>query len=628
MNYWVNLSVIFVIVGFVMFIVALRMVQQRKNTQLFNGDDDRADYKFEVLMEFIKKRMTDITTANLYAENLSEEEFKRRTRRRQELKDALKNCNTGDISSKIYVREYIYELLLNEYGINEEKINWIIPFDNPNEMSAREKFETVLHLAVKKHGNGGLGYLIEAYNLSTPKADKTYRITAEDVDNLYKDIIKGRDLQFEDKLRVVTQIIYSHYKGFGIVDEIRDMAIDGVSGGVSGLPRRMNTYSSYFESDVPLLEKATEVPRDGMNSAWFMYRGKSIHLSFLSFEHEAELRRVVTNVYKYGSPGQLSESRPSIINEMYDGSRITVIRPKLSESWAFFIRKKFDARLLTLPELITHDNSELPIKLIEYLMMGERTCAITGPQGSGKTTLLLAMVKHMHPALNLRVQETSFEANLRTLYEDRNILSFQETDSMSGQDGLDLSKKTDGDVTILGEVATDPVAAWMIQTAQVASRFTLFTHHAKTFSNLVQALRNSLLKVGMFNNEGIAEEQVIKVLEFDIHPDSEINGERYLERITECMAIEYEDESLTMGAIKSAVTSEQKLDALIGVASTYFSQQTQRKRYIEKNIIEFQDGRYVAVNPISEKRQLEIEKRLTPEERVEFREFINKYWGN
>ena len=33
--------------------------------------------------------------------------------------------------------------------------------------------------------------------------------------------------------------------------------------------------------------------------------------------------------------------------------------------------------------------------------------------------------------------------------------------------GLDVQKKTDGGVNILGEVATDPVAAWMIQMAQV-----------------------------------------------------------------------------------------------------------------------------------------------------------------
>jgi hypothetical protein len=47
----------------------------------------------------------------------------------------------------------------------------------------------------------------------------------------------------------------------------------------------------------------------------------------------------------------------------------------------------------------------------------------------------------------------------------------------------------------------------MIQAAQVASLFTLFTHHAKTFPDLVFALRNSLLKAGVFSQEKMAEQQ-------------------------------------------------------------------------------------------------------------------------
>ncbi|MFJ7890547.1 ATPase, T2SS/T4P/T4SS family [Lysinibacillus xylanilyticus] len=598
----------------------------RKNGKLSGYDtkNDRALYNYGSILAFIKKRMNELTTSNLYEENLSEEEFKRRTRRRQELKDALKNCNTGDLSSKIYVREYIYDLLSSEYGYTEESINWTIPFDNYRQMSSREKFETLLYVFSKEHGNKALAWIIDTYELAEPKKDGGYHITAEEIDSIYKKQIRTGNLKFEDKLNVISQIIYSQYKGFGIIDEIRDMAIDGVSGGVSGLPKRMTTA---YESDAELLVESAERP-SGMESAWIMYKGKSIHLRFLSFEHESEIRRVVTNVYKYGYPGQLSESRPSIINEMHDGSRVTVMRSKLSESWAFFIRKKYDAKLLTLDELIKQPNKELPIKILEYLMKGNRTASITGAQGSGKTTLLMAMVGHIHAALNLRIQETSFELNLRALFPTRNILSFQETDNVSGQEGLDLQKKTDGHVTILGEVATDPVAAWMIQSAQVASLFTIFTHHAKTFADLVEALRNSLLKVDIFNDEKLAEKQVVKVLEFDIHLSQGYDGYRFIERITECLPIEYEDESVIKDKLHQVTTKEEKWDAFVEVGITYFRQQTQQKQYIERNIIEFRDGDYVPVHPISEQRQKEIELLLSPEDRIAFKEFIQTYWGN
>ena len=39
----------------------------------------------------------------------------------------------------------------------------------------------------------------------------------------------------EDKLEIIAQAVYEKYKGLGVIDEIRDMNIDGVSAGVSGV---------------------------------------------------------------------------------------------------------------------------------------------------------------------------------------------------------------------------------------------------------------------------------------------------------------------------------------------------------------------------------------------------------
>ena len=82
----------------------------------------------------------------------------------------------------------------------------------------------------------------------------------------------------------------------------------------------------------------------------------------------------------------------------------------------------------------------------------------------------------------------------------------------------------------------------MIQAAQVASKFTLFTHHAKTFPDLVTALRNSMLRAGVFKDEKTAEEQVVQVLNFDIHLVKDFRGNRYIERVTECIPVEERNE--------------------------------------------------------------------------------------
>jgi pilus assembly protein CpaF len=154
-------------------------------------------------------------------------------------------------------------------------------------------------------------------------------------------------------------------------------------------------------------------------------------------------------------------------------------------------------------------------------------------QGCGKTTLLMALVEYIPPEYTLRVLELAFELHLRRWYPKRNIVTFRETDEIDGWQGLELQKKTDGAVSIIGEVASARVAAWMVESGQVGSLFTLFTHHAKTTRALILSLRNSLLKEGSFSNERIATEQVVNVVNFDVHLHLDREGRRFIERITQ-----------------------------------------------------------------------------------------------
>jgi len=139
----------------------------------------------------------------------------------------------------------------------------------------------------------------------------------------------------------------------------------------------------------------------------------------------------------------------------------------------------------------------------------------------------------------------------------------------------------------------------MIQAAQVASKFTLFTHHAKTFPNLVTALRNSMLRTGVFTDEKTAEEQVVQVLNFDIHLVKDYRGNRYIERITECIPVE-EKNNYTFDH-HNEPTMEGKMDKFIDNATNYFTKITETETYHAVNIVEFVDGEYVIKNRISDK---------------------------
>ena len=238
----------------------------------------------------------------------------------------------------------------------------------------------------------------------------------------------------------------------------------------------------------------------------------------------------------------------------------------------------------------------------------------------------MGMIENIYETMNIRVQETAFELHLRKIYPTRNILTFRETETISGQEGLDVQKKTDGSVNIIGEVATDPVASWMIQAAQVASKFTLFTHHAKTFPNLVTALRNSMLRTGVFKNEKTAEEQVVQVLNFDIHLTKDFRVKRYVERITECIPVEEKNE-YTFDHRKEK-TLEGKFDKFFDNATRYFEKITDRQLYTYRNILEYVDGEYIITNPITEANLREMRLNMDETDLESFDEFVEKHWGN
>ena len=618
--------IVIVLLGTAMLLMRSITNKKEQETEQDIQLDDKT-YTLEKITEFVKRRLDEITKINLYDIGLSEEELKRRKKKKYELKKALKGCTYGDVNDKKYVKELIYDLLLKEYGIDETNISKAIPFDVPSLLTDQDKFDILLYMYKKDFGYEALTQLIKKYNLAVLKyisgeTKPSYVITGAEISDIFEK--EQLVLSFSDKLNVVVQRIYQHYKGYSSIDEIRDMNIDGVSGGVSGLPESF--LSQVAQTDGDYLDQVLEnkVPR-ACDSIWIFFQGKSIRLAFLSFGTESELKRVCQNIYKYNNPGQLSDTNGYKINEMKDGSRVVVVRPSFSETWAFFVRK-FDVKRATLEQLITFPGKDKAIDLLKFLVKGARIVSVTGEQGCGKTTMLMGMIENIYETMNIRVQETAFELHLRKIYPTRNILTFRETETISGQEGLDVQKKTDGSVNIIGEVATDPVASWMIQAAQVASKFTLFTHHAKTFPNLVTALRNSMLRTGVFTDERTAEEQVVQVLNFDIHLVKDFRGRRYIERVTECIPIENKNE-YTFDHRKEK-TLEGKIDKFFDNATHYFTKVTDRQLYNYVNIMEYVDGEYVLTNKISDQNIKEMRANMDETDVEAFDKFVEENWGS
>ena len=181
------------------------------------------------MTNFVKKRLDEITKINLYDIGLSEEELKRRKNKKYELKKALKGCTYGDANDKKYVKELIYDILYREYGVDETNISKAIPFDVPSLLTAKDKFDIILYMYKNEFGTESLTEIIKKYKLADLRYLKgntkpCYVITEEDINKIFEK--ENFVLTYEDKLKVLVQRIYEGYKGYSVIDEIREMNID------------------------------------------------------------------------------------------------------------------------------------------------------------------------------------------------------------------------------------------------------------------------------------------------------------------------------------------------------------------------------------------------------------------
>ena len=559
----------------------------------FDEENDFTD--IDTLKEKIAEQFAMMQKQDVRERNLTKKQYEQNQRHKAELRYSLKEAAYGNSVAKKKIKAYIVNMLTDPslgMGINSENINDIIPFEHESELHAEDKFEILLYIyanLVKDEvgrplGKGNFSRIVKDFNLLDPvvvNGDVMYDFTAERLNHVYHEVQKKYHLSFTDKMNILAQRIFEKYKGFGIVDTLLDTGLDEIDCGVSGISK-----DGYEVTSAQNLTYSYQ-------SIWVTISGIKLRLSCISFDSQEELVRVTQNIYKYGANKVLNKKTGKVISTMKNGNRITVARPPFNTSYAFWARK-FDSASSLEPEFMfkgvpkmvngklqVHGNAEIPQLLIKWLIKGERTCAITGSQGTGKTTMLKSIVRYIPAHLSIRVQEISAELNLQYAYPHRNIVAFQETETISSQEGLNFQKKTNGDVNIIGEVAEAIQTNFVIQTAKVASRFALFTHHGKTADAMVAALANDLLNptCGIYKEKKEAIETVAETINIDMHLTNS-KGDRYMERITEIIP-----------AKKTKYPTEVQANATPDDdAREYYKRITDRELFQCQNIMEFDEA--------------------------------------
>jgi len=595
-------TIVAIVAGLVIFYTRMR----KEQSEIYNA----VEMTFDKLLETVKNDLSELVKEDTFTGS-SEAEFNSLLRRKTRISNALRDSISGLDSAKDIVIDLIYNVVTKNLP-TEDDILSVIEF-NSEFLDPHIKFEVLMYRYKKEHGRKALSVFMDKYGLAEAKRvieDKTrssYVITTEDIYEIYEK--EAPELDYVDMAKILSVLIFQKYKGFGCIDTIREMDINGVNIGASG----------------SILTHLRAQKHVAHNSIWIYYKGKYIHFRFLNMGSEEETRRIVQLVCRYNNPGPLTEKRGFIVNTMYDKSRVLALCPPLSEYWACFIRK-FEVTPLNLHQLIYKDyitNWELAEGMIRFLMRGQITTAFTGRQGSGKTTMMAAAVQEIDPRYTLRIIEMAPELYLREMYPERNILSLQETSTISASMAQDALKKSDAAVSLVGEVATDDVAMRMIQLAQVASLFTMFSHHANTPEDLVYAIRNSVANAGGITNIKTAEQQVIDVLKVDVHPDFTPDGKRFIARISEIVKLSE--------AVPYPDVSKKDLDYSKAVLDReYYSRMTDRQTFTTRCLIRYDmaTDAYVAEELPSEgliKYMLSV---MPIEFQDEFKRFIKTQWAH
>lgn len=509
------------------------------SAKFMQGEDEsnlsvELDPTLDDLKLIVARSIGNFLNQDFSNQNLSETEYNNKLAAKKRLRRAKEEAAYGDLEYKAMIKQYIKSIITtNEViKVSELNINKFIPFNDPDSLSPSHKFCILLFSYQLLNGTESLTKMFEDFgwkhsSVITDKMVNEAYDKAMDVEYCMEHNIPTglTDLTYDQQLDYMSQKLFEVYTGFGIADMLTETDIDEIDGGVSGIPE------GSFQLNTDMLKTA----KCSHDAIWILHGGYNVHLECLSFGSAEELQRVCENVYKYNAQHVLSEESGYVVSSMKNGSRVVVVRPPMADKFAFFVRK-FDSAPSTKPEsLIQGPGNELVRILCEWFVRGQRNIAITGQQGTGKTTMLKSFINWIEN-LNIRTQEIAFEMNLSFSYPDKNILSFQETGSVSAQEGLNVQKKTNGAVNIVGEVATSEQASHIIQTANVASLFAMFTHHAKNTVALVNLIALNLLQERLYADKRDAVEISAQTLNVNVHLEN-TDTYRHIEYIDEIVPV-------------------------------------------------------------------------------------------
>lgn len=590
------------------------------------------------LLQVLKNSVAEMTreSSMIMAGDLEYEAITRNNRR---ILKAAGDAPAGVKSARLIMKGLTRSVMEREiptYEVGVEYHN----FDKPNLLDPMIKWELLIIKLWSKHKENIIEYLNKKYKLTQlrvidngysnkPIREFDYKL----LDFIFNEEVINAEraedepiLTYNDVIEYFTQHQYSIYKGARVIDSLLTLKVDGINFGTSGSIR--------YEIDGDM-----DLPYRATNSVWVQIDANWVLFSFLDFYSMSAMKQTITQLVSWGNTAPMTEKVPYKVTDGWDGSRRTAFRPPAAECWCMFIRN-FNVGLYTYKELLDKPwagNWEMVAELIHYLVKAEQTLPFTGQQNTGKTTFMKSVIADVD-CVNIRVLEMAFELALREIYSNKNIITVKPTEYVSSEMLQDLLKKSDGWLSMVGEVADNKVAARMIQFKLISSPFTMFSHHGVDDEGLVKGLENSLVGSGEFHDHKVARDLVLDAIQHNVHFAFTKKNERVIEYISQIIKINttlaYPEMDDLIKQAKVALKGEdagalaEVFLAYSNLTREYYTRSTDRVAFTSRKIIEYNEETqcYEPREWYTPEMTQEILKKLPVDEKHNFMKFYRKYW--
>ena len=528
---------------------------------------------FEELVTIVLRDFTEIIKPDRGLMKTSIE-YEASLRNKSRIAQAARKCVYGEENARRTIIKVFHDIIASHL-LTLESCYSIVNFEDLETLPPEIKFEILLYCLAPQYGKNAVKFLNDTYKWSSPRYIAQSGLERREVDyalvdTMFKEQMPYDSLSYEQCIDVISILVYQNSKGYGKIDTLMQQNIDGLELGTVGAIRYrlLNANPDY------VTERSCSIQLDAQ---W-------IHLSFINFGTVDEIKRLVLNVSNTEGSEALTIKRPTKVVDMYNGSRVTCIRPNVGATWGLFVRS-FSAGVISVKKWLDKPevkNWEIVDKLLFYLCQCTENTAVTGQQNTGKTTLMKGLIGY-YPYFNIRVTEMSFELQLNEIYPDRNIFCTRNDEFTSATEVQDILKKTDGYLSMAGEIATNEVAANAMQFGLVASQATMFSHHGKDYMGLIEGLTNALLSSGQFNDRDSAQGLVLDVVKHNVHCDfhKKLRVVDYIEEIVKGETIvPYQDIKVSSDVVSA-------IDQSTALNREFYQRTTDRVRYTSRKIIRF-----------------------------------------